>query len=144
MPLSLCDHRLTCHPTGAIPGSLTSNPTSADREPGFTWLIKIPGFWTGPLEMLWKRWEKQVRLCSSLQHCSFSMSHPLYLRVPCSGPSGSRSPTRLSYLWCSVGYLSSLISLWQQPQKNYLSFPDTQSLTRYMAHAVSSLFLALS
>lgn len=57
VPLSLCDHRLTPYPTGVVPGSLTSNPTSADREPGFTWLIKMPGFWTGPLEMLWKRWE---------------------------------------------------------------------------------------
>lgn len=41
--------------------ALTSKPTSADREPGFTWLMKMPGFWTGPLEML-RDAERWVRL----------------------------------------------------------------------------------
>lgn len=33
-------------------GVLTSKPTSAEREPGLTLLIKMPGFCVGPLEML--------------------------------------------------------------------------------------------
>lgn len=46
MPPSPCDRSLT------LAGPLTSSPTSADREPGFTLLMKMPGFWMGPLEML--------------------------------------------------------------------------------------------
>lgn len=113
---AIIDHRLTRPPTGAMPGLLTSNPTSADREPGFTLLIKMPGFWTGPLEMLRKRREMQMRLCSSLQHCSFPVSCPHFPHVQCSDPSGPRSPMRLSYPWCSVVYLSGLIFLRKQPQ----------------------------
>lgn len=32
--------------------TLTSKPTSADRECGLTLLMKMPGFWLGPLEIL--------------------------------------------------------------------------------------------
>lgn len=67
--------------------ALTSNPTSADREPGFTWLMKMPGFWMGPLEML-REAELWVRLMAR-PRCLFSVTS----MWPCLGQhSGYRSP----------------------------------------------------
>lgn len=51
--LSMCHPSLTPQLSQASPAQ-TSSPTSADSEPGFTWLMKMPGFWMGPLEMLWE------------------------------------------------------------------------------------------
>lgn len=55
-------HLSVCDPHPSPVPALTSNPTSADREPGFTLLTKMPGFWMGPLEMLWEA-EMCVRVC---------------------------------------------------------------------------------
>lgn len=52
--------------------------------------MKMPGFWVGPLEMLWKGWEMQVSLC--LQRLLILKA---LLPLPVSpgfGPSGNRSP----------------------------------------------------
>ena len=74
----------------------------------------------GPLEMLWERWEIWVRLCSSLAVLLIlNVLIPLPV-CPVRWPLRIQVTHEAQYPWGSVVYLSSLISLRQQPQKNYL------------------------
>lgn len=77
----------------------------------------------GPLEMLRERWEMQVRLCSS--PVALLVLNVLKLLPVCpvlQAPRIQVTHEVAQCSWGSIAYLSSLISLRQQPQKTICNF----------------------